>query len=460
MVLCNSSTPRFQHHHNQGHPSPRPDDNYTIPPVEPNYNTRPSPAPSSTGSAADITQMFVTHLDKNRQQAKLIKYRKDLLANVSTYDGKDKKACLMWINQCEYTARNAKLVLRELIVAKAGPIVSTQVQNFLIRVPEATDAQIKQHILECFSNVGTRTEAHHYLKKMTLDEDESLLAHNAEYAVVDEAAHGISPENQMSEIALMDYVRTLPQITYDELTKQITRGDSKIHNLRQAMNMAESLDRQARQREINRQERNTLRETTIREEAVNEMSIPEEVNFMAGRNDSHFNSTMKNSSGHWNNSPNRNNSYCGGRNNSYQGRNGSYSDNRSDRNNSYSDNNKSWNPRYNYSNNYDSRRRLNRYRHQARDPKNKIKFEYNIADKEMMANLRNTVDHLKEHPQANRNTFKKILPGVTKYRNLEEVCEDTIAEMDIETVQEILKEDIDLVFDALVIHDYIEEVDV
>ena len=126
---------------------------------------------TSTGSATDITQLFVTHLDKNRQQTKLIEYRKDLLANVSTYNGKDKKACLMWVNQCEHTTRNAKMALRELIVAKAGPIVSTQVQNFLIRIPEATNAQIKQHILECFSNMGARTEAHHYLKKMTLDED-------------------------------------------------------------------------------------------------------------------------------------------------------------------------------------------------------------------------------------------------------------------------------------------------
>ena len=223
----------------------------------------------------------------------MIEYRKDLLANVSTYDGKDKKACLMWLNQCAHTTGNAKMALRELIVAKAGPIVPTQVQNFLSRVPEATNTQIKQHILECFSNVETRTEAHHYLKKMTLDQDESLLAHNTEYAAVHEAAHGISPENQMSEIAMMEYVRTLPQITCDELMKQITREESKIHNLRQVMNMAESLDRQTRQREINRQERNALRETTIREEAVNEMSIQEEVNFMAGRNDSCYNSTMK-----------------------------------------------------------------------------------------------------------------------------------------------------------------------
>ena len=442
-----------------------------------NYNTRPSPAPSSTGSAADITQQFMTFLDENRQQAKLLEYRKELLANIPIFDGKDKKACLMWLSQCAHTAVNTKMTLKEVLVAKGGPIVSTQVQIFMTKTPDATDAELKQYILESFSNVGSRTEAHHYLIRMTLDEDESLLAHNSEYAAVHEAAHGITPEEQRSEIALMDYTRTLPQFTCDELTKQITRPKSKIHNLRDAMNWAESLDRQGRQRELNRQERNALRETTIREETMNEMSIQEEVNFMSGRNDGHFNSTMKSNSGRWNNSPNRNNSYnngrdnsyngdrnnshYGGRNNSYQGKNNFYSDNRSDRNNpdSRNWNNRSWNPRYNYSDNYDSRRRLNRYRHQPRDPKNNIRFEYNAKDTNIYSTLRNTVDQLKEHPQADRYKFKKMFPKVTGHRNKEEVREDTIAEMKMEDLQGILKEDVDLIFDALVLHDYIEEVD-
>ena len=144
-----------------------------------------------------------------------------------------------------------------------------------------------------------------------------------------------------------------------------------------------------------------------------------------------------------------------GKNNSY-----SYSD-RSDRSNSNnrSSNNKSWNPRYNYSDNYDSRRRLNKNRHQPRDPKNKIRFEYNVRDTDIYSTLRNTVDQLKEHPQADRHKFKKMLPKVTGHRNREEVCEDTIAEMKMEDLQGILKEDMDLIFDALVLHDYIEEVD-
>ena len=275
--------------------------------------------------------------------------------------------------------------------------------------------------------------------------------------------------------------------TCDELTKQITRPKSKIHNLRDAMNWAESLDRQGCQRELNRQERSALRETTIRDETVNEMTIQEEINFMSGRNDGHFNSTMKGNSGRWHNSPNRNNSYHSSRDNSYNnGRDNSYNNGRdssyhSDRNNSHYGNrnnsyqgqnnfhsdrsdrnshNRNWNPRYNYSDNYDSRRRLNRYRHQPRDPKNNIRFEYNMKDKNIYSTLRNTVDQLKEHPQADRYKFKKMIPKVTGgHRNDEEVREDTIAEMKMEELQDILKEDVDLIFDALVLHDYIEEVD-
>ena len=173
----------------------------------------------------------------------MIEHRKDLLANVDTYDGKDKKSCLMWINQIEHTAIQAKMPLKELIAAKAGPIVTTQVQSFLARVPGASDTQVKQMILESFSNVGTKTEAFHYLKKMSLDDDESLLVHNAEYAAIHEATYRITPENQTNQITFLDYAKTLTQITSNLLAKCITHDDTQIHTLRQAMDTAESLDR-------------------------------------------------------------------------------------------------------------------------------------------------------------------------------------------------------------------------
>ena len=76
----------------------------------------------------------------------------------------------------------------------------------------------------------------------------------------------------------------------------------------------------------------------------------------------------------------------------------------------------------------------------------------------MMFNLRRTVDNIKEHRQAHRNSFKRVLPGVSR-RSQDEVYEDAIAEIGIEEIQEILREDLDLIFDPLVIQDNIDEVD-
>ena len=51
----------------------------------------------------------------------------------------------------------------------------------------------------------------------------------------------VSPDNQMSEVAFMDYAKTLPHITSDKLTKQMTHDDMKIHTLRQAMDFQKVL---------------------------------------------------------------------------------------------------------------------------------------------------------------------------------------------------------------------------
>ena len=197
-----------------------------------------------------------------------------------------------------------------------------------------------------------------------------------------------------------------------------------------------------------------MRETTISGESINDLSLSEEVNFMPPGWSDHFNSTMKNSGGRWN-------SYSKGRNNSYYNnsgiRNSSYSD-RNSRNSSYSDG-KDWSSRHNYSSNYNSRRKLRRYSHQPRDPKNKVQFEYNINDCNMMQNIRRTVDNLKNEPQAYRNRFKQVAPRISN-RSQEEVREDAIAKIKIQEIQEILKEDLDLIFNALVIQDYINEVNV
>ena len=172
------------------------------------------------------------------------------MANIPTFDGKDKKACLMWVNHIEHTARQARISFRQAVTAKAGPTVITTISRY----PTASDAQLKRIILECFSNVGTRTEASHYLKTMRLDSNDSLAAHNAEYEAVHTVAYGISAENQTDEQVLRAYANTLCDYAAIKLGRKIVRRDSRITTLKDAMEEAETLNSQARQEQISKLE--------------------------------------------------------------------------------------------------------------------------------------------------------------------------------------------------------------
>ena len=107
---------------------------------------------------------------------------------------------------------------------------------------------------------------------------------------------------------------------------------------------------------------------------INDISLTDEsVNFMqTRRGNGKFNSTMKN--GHQNYS-------LGNKQGNYSNYNNpdNFSKNRS----------LQWN-KFN-------RHRLQRYTHQPRWPKHDIKFEYNSRDKNMMGNLRRTINYMKVH---------------------------------------------------------------
>ena len=70
----------------------------------------------------------------------------------------------------------------------------------------------------------------------------------------------------------------------------------------------------------------------------------------------------------------------------------------------------------------------------------------------MMGNLRRTINYIKEGDQ-NREAARRLPKFIN--RTIDEVSEDNIATMSITEIQTILNKDIDLIFDALVIGDYI-----
>ena len=170
------------------------------------------------------------------------------------------------------------------------------------------------------------------------------------------------------------------------------------------MEEAKIPDSQSRQEKISQIERDSIRDTTI-SDSINDISLTDEsVNFMqTRRGDGKFNSTMKN--GHQNYSPGNKQSNYSNYNNS---------DNFS----------RNWSPQQNKFN----RRRLQRYRHQSRWPKHDIKFEYNSRDKNMMGNLRRTINYMKEGAQ-NREAARRLPKFVN--RTIDKVSEDNIATISI-----------------------------
>ena len=425
LASCRSSTPRYTGNYHP-HPLPCTGDDHTVPPVEPHFTNRPSPMPTSQGAGnLELSQMLQTILHENNEEAKLKQQQKNFMAYIPTFDGKDKKACLMWVNHIEHTAKQARMTFREAITCKAGPTVVTAISRY----PDTSDAQFKRIILESFSNVGTRTEASHYLKMMPLDNNDTLAPHNAEYEAVHTVAYGISAEEQNDEQIVRAYANTLCNYAATKLNRKIVRRGSRIKTLKDALEEAEILDSQSRQEKISQIERDSIRDTTL-SNSINDISLTDKsVNFMqTRRGDGKFNSTMKNS--HQNYSP------------------GNKQGNYSNYNNSVNFS-KNWSPQQNKFN----RHRLQRYRHQSRWPKYDIKFEYNSRDKNMMGKLRRTINYMKEGAQ-NREAARR--PPKFVNRTIDKVSEDNIATISITEIQTILNEDIDLIFDALVIGDYIE----
>ena len=109
-------------------------------------------------------------------------------------------------------------------------------------------------------------------------------------------------------------------------------------------------------------------------------------------------------------------------------------------------------------NRFDNRRRPNKYQHHRNQHKAQIIFEFSDQNMiEMMQMVRGFINLIKANPTT-REQYKSNKLAVRKeYDN--EVNESEIHSSNLDQVQQLVNEDTDLVFDALVAADYINEID-
>ena len=388
----------------------------------PVHTTQPSPAPSGSKERA---KLLVTHMEEQEYNNREIKNRKTYLENIEVYEGTDKQKCLLWVNRPQQAAKCSNASLRAALLARAGATVF----GIVAATPENIDnLEMKKVILRNFSDIATPTEASQQLRNMKMTSDQPIASYNYNYAAVHEAAFDINPSEQRMRFVLEDYTNSLPEYTADKLSYKIVKVDSWIKTLQDAMDHAVKIDQEFRQSKVMRNRRNNSSE--LINTTVNEISDID-INYVASRQgDSRFNSTMKPG---------------------YQREEKDFS--RRNRHNDLFQNNRSWNSPRNNNQNF---RKINKYKHHAREPRNNIKFEYSISrgEKEITRTLRNMIDFLKGKTDKVVEDIKRM-PKVNS-RGVNEVSEDSIATISIEEIQRILKEDVNTVYDALVASDYIE----
>ena len=292
---------------------------------------------------------------------------------------------------------------------------------------------MKKVVLRNFSDIATPMEAAQKLRNMKMTPEQPIASYNYNYAAVHEAAFDISPSEQRMRFALEDYANSLPEYTADKLSYKIVKVDSWIKTLQDAIDHAVKIGQESRQSEVMRNRRNNsseLIDTTVTT-TVNKISDID-INYVTSRQRDRFNSTIKPG---------------------YQRKGKDFSP-RNRQNDLFHDN-RGWNSPRNDNQNF---RKINKYKHQAKEPRNNIKFDYTISrgEKEIMRILRNMIDFLKGKTEKVVDDIKRM--SKVNPRGINKVSEDSIATISIEEIQRILKEDVNTIYNALVASDYIEEV--
>ena len=108
-------------------------------------------------------------------------------------------------------------------------------------------------------------------------------------------------------------------------------------------------------------------------------------------------------------------------------------------------------------NRFDNRRKTTKYQHYMNQQRTQVIFEYtNQNPIGLMQTVRNFINFMKINPSSREQFItNKISPCSFNI----EVNESEIHASSLEQVQQIINKDTDLVFDALVVADYINEID-
>ena len=429
---------------------------------------------ASPTAPADLVEGITQIVNQVMNNNKWDDTSKQMMKNIKIFDGSNKAECINWISQIEAAAKFTNTPFRKLICQSMAPAM---LHIFSELSAMATDEDIKEAILTNYSDIPSTTEAATRLQNIQISVHEPLVTFNHRYEAIHKVAFGISTRQQDNKTILIEYAKKLPANTRDKLLRKIAKKNSYIKTLDDAFRQAIDINRETSFVEAatgqSYDQINTRIDTQINE--LEDSFQDYDINAMSTRANNRAGDRS------WNNSfdkpSQRNNSFNSSHSSRSNYRDNSYSSSEDTQNRQgfHRDNTRSkgyqQTPRhdqrnqhhqYRYDNNqdrnrFDNRRRPNKYQHHRNQHKAQVIFEFSDQNMmEMMQMVRGFINLIKANPTT-RDHYKTNKLANCKYDS--KVNESEIKTSNLDQVQQFFNEDADVVFDALVAADYIDEID-
>ena len=431
-------------------------------------------AGASPTTPADLMEGLTQIVNQATKSNKRDETAKQMMKNIKIFDGSNKAKCINWISQVEAAAKFTNTPFRELICQSMAPTV---LHIFSELSAMATDEDIKEVILTNYSDIPSTTEAATRLQNIQISAHEPLVTFNDRYEAIHKVAFGISTRQQENKTVLIEYAKKLPTNTRDKLLRKLEKKNSYIKMLEDTFRQAIDINKESSFVEAatgrSNDQVNTRIDTQINE--LEDSFQDYDINAMGTRansrsgdrswNNSFDKPSQRNNSlnsSHSSRSNYGDNNYSSNEDN--QNRQGFHRDNT--RNKGYQQtlrhDQRNQHYQYRYDNNqdrnrFDNRRRPNKYQHHRNQHKAQVIFEFSDQNMmEMMQTVRGFINLIKANPTT-RDHYKINKLANRKYDI--EVNESEIKTSNLDQVQQFFNEDTDVVFNALVAADYIDEID-
>ena len=196
---------------------------------------------TSPTAPADLVEGITQIMNQVANNNKRDNASKQMMKNITIFDGSNKAECINWLSQVEAAARFTNTPFCELICQSMAPAM---LHIFSELSALASDKDIKDAILTNYSDIPSTTEVATWLQNIQISASEPLVTFNHRYEAIHKVAFGLSPRQQENKIVIVKYAKKLPLNTRDKLLRKIAEKNSYIKTLDDAFRQAIDINRE------------------------------------------------------------------------------------------------------------------------------------------------------------------------------------------------------------------------